>query len=41
VPFIGVLIKRFGARPLALIGLTGVAAAFLLASRNARSLPLF
>ncbi|GAA3999918.1 MFS transporter [Sphingomonas humi] len=40
-PFIGALIERFGARPLALIGLTGVGAAFLLASRNNGSLPLF
>lgn len=40
-PFIGALIERFGARPLALIGLVGVGAAFLLASRNAGSLPLF
>lgn len=40
-PFIGALIERFGARQLALIGLAGVGAAFLLASRNTGSLPLF
>lgn len=40
-PFIGALVERFGARILALVGLTGVGAAFLLASRNSGSLPLF
>lgn len=40
-PFIGALVERFGPRLLALIGLTGVGAAFLLASRNGGSLPLF
>lgn len=40
-PFVGALVERFGARPVALAGLIGVSVAFLFASRSSGSLPLF